>query len=349
MCRIDQVLHSPVVNSALRLLVLVLTVALDPHPAASSQTTGVPLIVGTWELVTRTVTGKDGVTVIDPVLGDRPTGRLVYDASGTVMLQMMRSGRKDAISAPANPQDKDNPRVILGYDAYFGRYTVDEKSGAVTHHVDGSLYPEDLGSNWVRPFAVKGDTLTLRFTSPKDGVTRTLVFRRLTPSGSTAPSKQVGDGKEWATRNLSVVTDGSYCYGDAAENCGRYGRLYTWEAAQRGCQSLGEGWRLPTNDEWRELATRYGGLREESKDEGRAAYTALISGGSSGFNAVFGGSRIAGEKPFDRLEAHGFYWTASETGATTAWFYNFGKGGASVSRHREGDKQMAASVRCVRP
>jgi hypothetical protein len=94
-------------------------------------------------------------------------------------LQMMRTGRKDAISSPANTRDKTNPRVILGYDSYFGRYIVDEKAGTITHHVEGSLFPEDLGEDWVRPFTLKGDALTLRLTSPTDGLTRTLVFQRL--------------------------------------------------------------------------------------------------------------------------------------------------------------------------
>ena len=102
---------------------------------------------------------------------------LVYDAAGAMMLQMMRTGRKDAISTPANARDKTNPRVILGYDSYFGHYTVDEKAGTVTHHVEGSLYPEDLGSDWVRPFTLDGDKRTLRLSS--GGLTRTLVFQRL--------------------------------------------------------------------------------------------------------------------------------------------------------------------------
>ena len=54
-------------------------------------------------------------------------------------------------------------------------------------------------------------------------------------------------------------------------------------------------------------------------------YTALLSGGTSGFNAVLGGNRsIDGE--YDRLEVHGIYWTASENDLITAPFYNFGKG-----------------------
>ena len=130
-------------------------------------------IVGTWELKTRTVTRADGTKIVDPVLGEKPAGRLIYDASGAMSLQMMRVGRKDAISTPANA----NPRITLGYDSYFGRYTVDEKAGTVTHHVEASLFPEDLGDDWVRPFKLEGDTLTLQLTG-EDKLTRTLVFQR---------------------------------------------------------------------------------------------------------------------------------------------------------------------------
>lgn len=171
--------YTPGVIKAFTLLALplLMTASLDvqstaPRPAAAAQR-----IVGTWQLMTRTVSRADGTTVIDPVLGEKPTGRLVYDASGGMMLQMMRTGRKEAISTPANPRDKSSQRVILGYDSYFGRYTVDEKAGTVTHHVEGSLFPEDLGSDWVRPFTLEGDTLTLRLTGA-DGLTRTLVFQR---------------------------------------------------------------------------------------------------------------------------------------------------------------------------
>lgn len=160
--------------------------------------------------------------------------------------------------------------------------------------------------------------------------------------------RRMPDGKEWTTENLNVDADRSYCYEDREANCRRYGRLYTWASAQEACRSLGDGWRLPTDDEWRQLGKRHGGLREESGDSGKAAYTALMAGGSSGFNAVLGGGRVSDAELYARLEAHGFYWTASESGATSAWFYNFGKGGASLNRHRNGNKQMAISVRCVR-
>jgi uncharacterized protein (TIGR02145 family) len=167
-----------------------------------------------------------------------------------------------------------------------------------------------------------------------------------TPSGAIA-SKRMADGKEWTTTNLNVDTSSSYCYGDAEPNCRLYGRLYTWESAPRGCQSLGDGWRLPTDAEWRQLTKHYGGLGNDSPENGKAAYTALLSGGTSGFNAVLGGNRSIDGK-YDRLEAHGIYWTKSENDPNTAPFYNFGKGSQALYRGPRGEKQMAVSVRCVR-
>jgi len=166
-------------------------------------------------------------------------------------------------------------------------------------------------------------------------------------SGTLPSAKRMADGKQWTTDNLNVETVPSYCYDSAESNCRRYGRLYTWESAQRVCQSLGDGWRLPTDDEWRQMAKHYGGVSEDSDDRGKAAYKALLAGGSSGFNALLGGNRSADGK-YARLEAHGFYWTASESDPANGLFYNFGKGGQALHRQREGEKPEAFSVRCVR-
>jgi uncharacterized protein (TIGR02145 family) len=165
-------------------------------------------------------------------------------------------------------------------------------------------------------------------------------------SGTSPSSRRMADGKEWTTANLNVNVSPSFCYDDAEPNCHRYGRMYTWESAQRVCQSLPGGWRLPTDAEWRQLATRYGGVSSDSADKGRGAFTALMSGGSAGFNAVLGGNRSAGQ--YARLEAHGFYWTASANDPASAPFYNFGKNGGALHRQSEGEKEMAISVRCIR-
>jgi uncharacterized protein (TIGR02145 family) len=163
----------------------------------------------------------------------------------------------------------------------------------------------------------------------------------------TIPSRRMADGNEWTTTNLSVEASPSYCYENAESNCRRYGRLYPWESAQRVCSSLGDRWRLPTDDEWRQMAKRYGGISNDSADEGKAAFAALVSAGTSGFNAVLGGNRSP-DGQYARLEAHGLYWTASGNDARSAALYNFGAGGKALHRGTQGDKQMAISVRCIR-
>jgi uncharacterized protein (TIGR02145 family) len=166
-------------------------------------------------------------------------------------------------------------------------------------------------------------------------------------SGGMDSSKRMADGKQWTTHNLNVKTVSSYCYEDAEMNCLQYGRLYTWDSARRGCQALGDGWQLPTEEEWRQMAKHYGGVHEDSDDSGKAAYKALLVGGNSGFNALLGGGRSK-DGQYARSEAHGFYWTASENGSASAWFYNFAHGRQTLFRQGDGEKQGAFSVRCVR-
>jgi uncharacterized protein (TIGR02145 family) len=166
-------------------------------------------------------------------------------------------------------------------------------------------------------------------------------------AGTIFSSKRMADGKWWTMQNLDVKSVPPYCYEDAERNCRRYGRLYTWESAQRGCRSLGDGWRLPTDDEWRRLAKSYGGVSADADDKGKAAYQALFVGGSSGFRALLGGGRSE-DGQYARLEAHGFYWTASESDGGGGYYYNFGRGGLALHRQSGGEKPRAFSVRCVR-
>jgi uncharacterized protein (TIGR02145 family) len=167
-------------------------------------------------------------------------------------------------------------------------------------------------------------------------------------AGTPVSSKRMADGKDWTTANLNVNTSSSYCHDDAETNCRRYGRLYTWESAQRGCQALENGWRLPTDDEWRQLAKHYGGVGNDAPDKGKAAYTSLRSGGRSGFNVVLGGNRSPDGR-YERLEAHGIYWTASDNDQKSGPAYNFAKGSQGLYRQPQFQKQMAVSVRCIRP
>jgi hypothetical protein len=145
-------------------------------------------LVGSWRLVSRETHRANGEPLVDPTLSATPMGFLVYDASGHVAAQLSRRGRtvemlgeecKIAASTKATP---NTAQTVLGYDAYFGTFTVHEQQGFVTHHLESALFPGDIGKDINRNFKLSGDRLTLSFdTTTQDGapITRTLIWERL--------------------------------------------------------------------------------------------------------------------------------------------------------------------------
>jgi uncharacterized protein (TIGR02145 family) len=164
--------------------------------------------------------------------------------------------------------------------------------------------------------------------------------------GNRYPIKTFLDNRLWMTTNLELNIPGSYCYDNSKENCEKYGRLYEWDAAQKGCGLLGEGWRLPVYEEWQQLSRIYGGYAEDSVRYREKAFQSLLYSGSSQFNALAGGGRAPGGQ-YTRLEAHGFYWIATGHDST-AYFANFAKGSKSLYLQRDGEKTRAFSVRCIK-
>ena len=156
-----------------------------PSPAATAVSAQ---LVGGWSLQSRVTTTAAGQVLVDPGLSKLPQGILIYDAYGHVAAQLSRPGRTvemlgdECRKAMEVKGTNDTAQTILGYDAYFGSYTVDEKRGIVTHKLDSALFPGDIGKSIIRHFTIAGDVLTIRFaTTLGDGtpVTRTLVWSRM--------------------------------------------------------------------------------------------------------------------------------------------------------------------------
>jgi uncharacterized protein (TIGR02145 family) len=116
-------------------------------------------------------------------------------------------------------------------------------------------------------------------------------------------------------------------------------------ACTRGGRRRARVWLWETDGDCQRTAN--GGVSQDSEGQGKRAYKALVAGGSSGFNAVLGGGRSQ-DGQFARLQAHGFYWTASEIDPNHSWYYNFARGGLALNRQYSGEKERAFSVRCVK-
>ena len=111
----------------------------------------------------------------------------------------------------------------------------------------------------------------------------------------------------------------------------KYGLLYTLAAAQKAAP---EGWRLPTDEDWKELEK---------------------NASSIGFNALLGGGKLYGVfmygTPFLNIEVNGYYWTATEYKAndstTLGISRNFMKNKAGVWRGTA--KQSSAyHIKCIK-
>ena len=142
-------------------------------------------LVGTWQLFFREDRAAGGDLHVDPGLGANPVGLLIYDSGGHFSAQFMKRERPNARldAAPPSSVGENNSRAVNGYDAYFGRYTVDETTGVVTQTLVGALAAENVGMVVTRRMEIAGDELTLRLpTTATDGtpVVRTLKWRRAT-------------------------------------------------------------------------------------------------------------------------------------------------------------------------
>jgi uncharacterized protein (TIGR02145 family) len=199
----------------------------------------------------------------------------------------------------------------------------------------------------------------------------------------------VGDYSEiWMVENLNYATavigtdSSSFCYGDGfkdvedrgAENCAKYGRLYTWAAAvgkteaecgfRQKC-NLGvddiqgvcpNGWHLPSKTEWETLIDAVGGMDNAGKalksKEGWKDYTGIENNDTYGFTALPGGMRLinfdTGKWDGDYLrKEQAFFWTSTEEDAghaNTAYLF-YDKDMVDVAST---DKVFGHSVRCIK-
>jgi hypothetical protein len=103
-------------------------------------------LVGHWRLVSYTAI-RDGAEPIYP-LGAAARGVLDYSPEGQVSVHIMGAG----------------------YFAYYGYYTVDERAGTVTHHLELCSDRSLAGASNLRHIALDGARLVLSGSMELDGM-----------------------------------------------------------------------------------------------------------------------------------------------------------------------------------
>jgi len=157
--------------------------------------------------------------------------------------------------------------------------------------------------------------------------------------------------------NGTSVTDAK-----ATTNYATYGVLYNWPAAMAGTASSSSnpsgvqgvcpaGWHLPSDAEWTQLTDYLGGesvAGGKLKEAGTSHWTSPNTGATNEtcFTALPGGCRSNNES-FSMVQRFGYWWSATEYGASVAWYRNMYYNSVVVGRFKN-VKEGGASVRCVR-
>jgi uncharacterized protein (TIGR02145 family) len=112
-----------------------------------------------------------------------------------------------------------------------------------------------------------------------------------------------------------------------------------------------DGWHLPSDAEWTELTDYLGGesvAGGKLKETGTTHWASPNTGATNetGFTALPGGYRF-NFGAFSNIGIYGFWWSATESNATHAWYRDMFYGYCNVSRI-DYNKEVGFSVRCLR-
>lgn len=161
------------------------------------------------------------------------------------------------------------------------------------------------------------------------------------------PIPEIQTPEEW--KKAAEEGNPAYCYfGNDPANGGKYGKLYNWHAVNDPRGLAPEGWRIPTEDEWKHLSELLGG-EDVAADAMRSASgwsIDLEDDKEHPFDGKPGGNRTDVGSDYN-AGFMGFWWSATEQNKDTAWchFIAFDNSRTLDFNHNKG---YGFSVRCLK-
>lgn len=181
---------------------------------------------------------------------------------------------------------------------------------------------------------------------------------------------------DWFTQNLNWAGVG-HPYLDANAISFAYGRLYTWAEATGGVTAFGlgngtrgicpQGWAVPTNEDWQDLAkTLNGGVAISfdsywaglgSKVTVKATMNELsmwkyspenLQNNMYNWNALPGGNAQSEYSRYRYMREYGFWWSSTDKDSENAYFRYIYFDNGDFPYSYTNKNNFAASVRCVR-
>ncbi len=139
-------------------------------------------LIGTWKLFSAEFHTNEGKAVY--LWGKQPAGLLIYTSEGYVSAQIMNPDRLKFVSRDNLKGSPEETKTAFdGYQAYYGKYEVDEAEKTVVHHIEGNLFPNAAGIDLKRYYQISGNNI-LTLTTPQmtmggEKMTGTLMWERI--------------------------------------------------------------------------------------------------------------------------------------------------------------------------
>ncbi|MFH2047969.1 MAG: FISUMP domain-containing protein, partial [bacterium] len=172
------------------------------------------------------------------------------------------------------------------------------------------------------------------------------------------PIANITDNTEW-----ELLDSGAYCeYGNNSANSSVYGMLYNWFVVNDPRGITPEGWRVPTDNDWKELEaflgisdseidfTTWRGTNEggKLKETGTAHWDTPNFGATNetGFGLLGAGYRDS-DAEYEQLKSYSQLWSSTRTGGEYVLTRGFYFNEARIYRTHAGEKS-GFSIRCVK-
>ena len=175
--------------------------------------------------------------------------------------------------------------------------------------------------------------------------------------------KEIGE-QTWTLNNMA---EGNGIAFRNAEVMGDiFGRFYSFEEAKYACTALGEGWTLPTLEDWNAFEAYLSSQTGEGKEYGKSQMAAIMASSTlngaamceywpvigdftnaSGFTALPVGYANVLSKSFGGTYEYATFWTATETNETEAYYKYTISDQAEIQTGIGAKDSFGASVRCI--
>jgi uncharacterized protein (TIGR02145 family) len=166
-------------------------------------------------------------------------------------------------------------------------------------------------------------------------------------NGITIPN--IIDSLSWTN-----ASSGASCsYDNDEANVAIYGRLYNWYAVIDSHSIAPEGWHVPSNQEWSDLANYLGGgsiAGGVMKEAGEAHWKSPNIGATnnSGFTALPGGKRHSPAGYFFDQATMAYFWSSTPSGINGSWVRTIYSGGTALVGSASSYSNYGFSIRCLK-